>query len=198
MLLWEAVGKKKIANKPAAGTVKAITTRHRHIQADDRCMANTRIGRRCRCRRASGSEFCNFHDPAIAAQIRERAKAKRETKRRQLAGLPEEYMRTLTSPDGIAHALEHLFREVRLGVVSTRTAQILLGILDRMLAYDRLLGTVGPRKANRKIRAREVHHQVMQLLEELRLDAPPAPVSNNQIKGQANSGVRQLEVQRVR
>lgn len=181
MLLWEAVGNKNLRSGSKQATVQVISTRVRSMQATDRCTANTRVGRQCRCRRAKGSNFCAFHDPEISARIRAKAKAKREARKRQLAALPEAYIKTLASPEGIGTALEHLFREVRLGVVSPRTAQVMLAIVDRLLAYDRLLKTVGPRKANRKLRALEVRQQVMHLLEDLRApavpDAPPKVVT---------------------
>lgn len=181
MLLWEAVGGKNPRSGSNQPTVQVISTRVRSMQASDRCTAHTKVGRQCRCRRVKTSNFCAFHDPEISARIRAKARAKREARKRQLAALPKEYIKTLASPEGIGTALEHLFREVRLGVVSPRTAQVMLAIVDRLLAYDRLLKTVGPRKASRKLRALEVRQQVMHLLEDLRApaipDAPPKVVT---------------------
>ena len=196
MLLWEAVGGKRFRSQSSTPTIQPISTRVRSMQAGDRCTAHTRVGRQCRCRRARGSEFCAFHDPEISARIRAKAKAKREARKRQLASLPDAYLKTLTSPDGVGTALEHLFREVRLGVISPRTAQVMLAIVDRLLAYDRLLKTVGPRKANRKLRALEVRQQVMHLLEDLR--APSVPDSPPKVVTGKSMPIRGKEVIKAR
>ena len=159
MLLWEAVGGKKPPHQGKQTITQPATAWLRSIQPPDRCGAMTRVGRHCRCRRAPGSEFCAFHDPVLAAQIREKAQAKREERRRQMGALPEGYLKTLTNVDGIASALDRLYREVRLGVISPRTASVMLAIVDRLLAYDKLVSAVGRRRANKKLRALEVRQQ---------------------------------------
>lgn len=187
MLFWEAVGSKKTGRASRVPVIQPITTRQRSIQNPTRCDGVTRIGRRCRCRRAPGSQFCSFHDPVISARIREKAAAKREARKRQLKALPEGYLKTITTPDGIARSLENLFREVRLGIVPPRTAQIMLGIIDRMLAYDRLVSTVGPRRASKKLRAREVRRQVAELLQEMQIEGQPKPLATKPSTRQAES-----------
>jgi hypothetical protein len=175
-LLWEAFGKKR-PDKPAVpSTVPAITTRLRSIQEESRCKARTRVGRPCRCRRAPGSEFCNFHDPVISARIREQARLQREEKKRMLAALPDGYSKPLYAVDGIPAALDTLYREVRLGVVSPRTAGLMLAIVDRLLVYDKLVGEKGPRRVSKKLRIEEVRAQLQAALEELQLPAPARPV----------------------
>lgn len=196
MLLWEAVGGKTLKKQSKTRPIQTISTRVRSMQADHRCTAFTKVGRQCRCRRAKESQFCAFHDPDISARIRAKAKAKREARKRQLASLPDAYLKTLASPEGVGTALEHLFREVRLGVVSPRTAQVMLAIVDRMLAYDRLMKTVGPRKANRKLRALEVRQQVMHLLEDMR--APAVPDAPPKVVPSKSKPIRGKEVVRVR
>lgn len=176
-LLWEAVGNSKpISNRGKAGVVQPISTRIRSMQRVDRCSARTRAGRQCRCRKANGSEFCNFHDPEIAARIREAARAKREKRKQCLANLPEGYPKSLNSNDGIATALDTLYREVRLGVVSPRTASVMLSIIDRLLVYDKLVATHGRRKTSKKLRAQEVRQQLLEVIEEMQLPAPARPV----------------------
>lgn len=176
-LLWEAVSTKKTAGASAPAVVQPISTRLRSLQRHDRCAGRTRAGRQCRCRKAKTSEFCNFHDPEIAARIRERARAKREERKRQLAALPEGYDKSLNGPDGIAHALDTLYREVRLGIVSPRTASVMLSIIDRLLVYDKLVATHGPRRAAKKLRAQEIRQQLVAVLEEMKLPAPSRPVN---------------------
>ena len=167
-LLWEAAHEAGMPKKGRQGAVQPISSRLRSIQQPDRCTAITRVGRRCRCRKAEGSEFCSFHDPVISAQIREKAQAKREAKKRELSSLPEGYLKTLSTIDGIADALDRLYREVRLGIVSPRTASVMLAIIDRLLEYDKLVSTVGRRRTSKKQRAKEVRQQVGKALNDLK------------------------------
>jgi hypothetical protein len=175
-LLWESFGKKRPDKAPAAAAIPVISTRLRSIKDDTKCSARTRVGRPCRCRKAKDSQFCNFHDPQIAARIREQSQAKRAEKKRMLASLPDGYSKPLYSVDGIPNALDTLYREVRLGVVSPRTAGLMLAIVDRLLVYDKLVGERGPRRVSKKLRIEEVRSQLAAALEELQLPAPPRPV----------------------
>jgi hypothetical protein len=172
MLLWEAVGGKKVPKSGGPTKVQPISTRLRSIQAPERCEAITRAGRRCRCRRATESQFCNFHDPAIAARIRASAAHKRAERQAALAGLPAAYMKSLSTVDGITGALDGLFREVRLGVVSPRTAGIMLSIIDRLMIYDKLVSEGARRRVDKRLRAHEVRRQLAAVIEEMKLPAP--------------------------
>ncbi|HRX86142.1 MAG TPA: hypothetical protein P5572_14065 [Phycisphaerae bacterium] len=176
MLLWEAVGGKKVPKQGVPTKVQPISTRLRGMQANDRCEAMTRSGRRCRCRKATESKFCNFHDPEISARIRERARQKRAERQAALAGLPTEYMKSLGSVDGIIGALDGLFREVRLGVVSPRTAGIMLSIIDRLMIYDKLVSEGAKRRVSKRLRAHEVRSQLAAVIEEMKLPAPQRQV----------------------
>lgn len=176
MLLWEAVGGKKVPKQGVPTKVQPISTRVRGMQAPDRCEAVTRAGRRCRCRKAAESKFCNFHDPEIAARIRECARQKRAERQAALAGLPTEYMKSLGSVDGIIGALDGLFREVRLGVVSPRTAGIMLSIIDRLMIYDKLVSEGAKRRVSKRLRAHEVRAQLAAVIEEMKLPPPQRPV----------------------
>jgi hypothetical protein len=175
MLLWEAVGGKKVPKAGVPTKVQAISTRLRSVQASDRCESITRSGRRCRCRKAKESQFCNFHDPQISALIRERARQKRAERQAALAGLPAEYMKSLSTVDGIVGALDGLFREVRLGVVSPRTAGIMLSIIDRLMIYDKLVSEGARRRVDKRLRAHEVRAQLAAVIDEMKLPAPQRP-----------------------
>ncbi len=179
MLLWEAVSGNNVTKSPAQTKVKAISTRPRSLRVNDRCAAQTRVGRRCRCRKAHGSDFCNFHDPEISARIRAASAAKREAKKQQLAALPEGYLKTLANTDGIVNALENVYREVRLGVISTRTASVLLAIVDRMIAYDKLISTVGRRRTTKLQRAKELRMLVSDLMEDMETRGPAKQVASS-------------------
>jgi hypothetical protein len=173
--LWEAVGGKKVPKQSGGAVVQPISTRLRSMQSADRCEAMTRSGRRCRCRKARESQFCNFHDPEISARIRARAREKRAERKAAMVGLPREYMKSLGSADGIVQALDGLFREVRLGVVSPRTATIMLAIIDRLMIFDKLVQEGGRRRVNKRMRAQEVRAQLAAVLEDMQLPAPPRP-----------------------
>ncbi|GJM25656.1 MAG: hypothetical protein DHS20C16_20710 [Phycisphaerae bacterium] len=179
MLLWEAVSGNDVTKPPAQSKVKAISTRPRSLRVSDRCGAQTRVGRRCRCRKANGSDFCNFHDPEISARIRAASAAKRDARKQQLAALPEGYLKTLANTDGIVNALETVYREVRLGVISTRTASVLLAIVDRMIAYDKLISTVGRRRTTKLQRAKELRMLVSDLMEDMEARGPAKQVASN-------------------
>jgi len=185
MLLWEAVGKNKMPRKGVQAVAQPISTRLRGIQAQDRCEAMTRNGRRCRCRKARESSFCNFHDPEISARIRQRAAEKRAERKAALAGLPTEYTKSLGSMDGIVAALDGLFREVRLGVVSPRTASIMISIVDRLMIYDKLVSEGGKRRVSKRLRAQEVRAQLAAVVEEMKLPAPPRPAKQVKQTAQA-------------
>ena len=175
-ILWEAFGRNSLSKVPPTGTVQAISTRQRSLQRDDICTARTHAGRQCRCRKARGSEFCNFHDPEISARIREQARLKREARKKQMAALPAGYLKSLNSPDGVPSALDNLFREVRLGVVSPRTANVMLSIIDRLLIHDKLVATHGKRRVSKQLRSQEVRRQLVEVLEEMQLPTPARPV----------------------
>ena len=177
-LLWEAAHDSGMSKKGRQGVVQPISSRLRSIQQPDRCTAITRVGRRCRCKKAEGSDFCSFHDPVISAQIREKAQAKREAKKRELSSLPEGYLKTLSTIDGIADALDRLYREVRLGIVSPRTASVMLAIIDRLLEYDKLVSTVGRRRTSKKQRAKEVRQQVGKALADLKQKSTSQTMGN--------------------
>lgn len=194
MLLWEAVGGKKVP-KRVSTVAQPISTRVRGMQANDRCEAMTRGGRRCRCRKARESHFCNFHDPVISARIRERAAQKRAERKAAMAGLPQEYMKSLSSFDGIVGALDGLFREVRLGVVSPRTASMMLSIIDRLMIYDKLVREGGRRRVNKRMRAQEVRTQLLAVIEEMKLPAPPRPVKSVSAQSGKSTPVRQMTAQ---
>ncbi len=191
-LLWEAARESSMKKDGKPTVVQPISSRLRGMQSPDRCTATTRIGRRCRCRKAQGSEFCCFHDPVISAQIREKAQAKREAKKRELSSLPEGYLKTLTSMDGISSALDRLYREVRLGIVSPRTAGIMLAIVDRLLEHDKLVSSGGQRRTSKKLRAKEVRKEVGVALDDLKQRSAqplkvPASVSRPAVKTMSNS-----------
>ena len=140
-LLWESLmapprtgsSTESRAGNRAGGT--------RRLPYDKRCAGITKAGRRCRGRIRQGSEFCPFHDPALTAERRRRNAAKGGKSHHRLANLPDGYLRKLTSRRAVGDAMDRLYREVRLGVITPEMGSVLLAILTRIM--DTELGGQG-------------------------------------------------------
>lgn len=141
MLLWEALSVS--VQEPVDGPQKdnAVTHRSRRLPYEKRCAAITKAGVRCRGRIRSGTDFCLFHDPAMIAQ-RRRMAARSAEKRRQRTHLPDGYLRKLTTRSAVGEAMDRLYREIRLGILSREMGVILYKILTRLL--DTGLAKSGP------------------------------------------------------
>jgi hypothetical protein len=141
MLLWEAlsVSTEQAPAKPTTGqSFQACAVR---LPYDKRCAALTKSGTRCRGRIRNGSDFCVFHDPELAARRRRRPSATGQ-RRRRLTHLPDGYLRKLTGTAAVGEAMDRLYREVRLGAITTEMGEVLFNILTRML--DSGLVATGP------------------------------------------------------
>ncbi len=141
MLLWEALSVS--AQEPVDGPPKdnALTHRSRRLPYENRCAAITKAGIRCRGRIRGGTDFCLFHDPAMISRRRAMA-ARSAEKRRQRTHLPDGYLRKLTTRSAVGEAMDRLYREIRLGVLSHEMGVILYKILTRLL--DTGLAKSGP------------------------------------------------------
>ncbi len=132
-LLWETLsggsspekGRKEISG----GEVK----RPPRLPFDKRCAGLTRAGKRCKGRIKGKSEFCSFHDPAMTAERRKRNAAMGGRSRTNLAHLPGGYLRKLNSLRALGDAMDRLYREVRLGIVTPEMGAVLFRILTRVL-----------------------------------------------------------------
>ncbi len=133
MLLWEAltVPSGDAASKPSAK--KTVNVRTLRLPFDKRCAAVTKAGHRCRGRIRDESDFCFFHNPELTAERRRRMAVKSAESRRRRANLPDGYLRKLTSRTAVGNAMDRLYREVRLGLVSREMGVILFNILTRLL-----------------------------------------------------------------
>ena len=142
MLLWESLS---VPTEPASiGKINGSTPTVRTLRLpyDKRCTALTKSGTRCRGRIRPGREFCLFHDPEMTAERRRRMAAKAAQSRRRLTHLPDGYLRKLTSVAAVGQAMDRLYREVRLGVITPEMGKVLFGILTRLL--DNGLVATGP------------------------------------------------------
>lgn len=159
MLLWEvlSVPTDQPPTPPTNGHAPPPHTMR--LPYDKRCAAITKGGTRCRGKIRSGGDFCIFHDPELAAKRRRRP-TPADQKRRRLMHLPDGYLRKLTSIRTVGEAMDRLYREVRLGIVTVEMGEVLLSILTRMV--DSALVTTGP--CPERTRAAKIRPKVSELL----------------------------------
>ncbi len=149
MLLWEALrrrgerpaktqtqpqpeqtdGKPRPTPKPAQPTAPKA----RRLPHDTRCAALTQKGTRCHGRIRKGTDFCPFHDPHVSAKQRRLYAAKGGRSHHRFSRLPDGYLRRLKTETDIGHAMDRLYREVRLGTVGPEMGMVMLNILNRLL-----------------------------------------------------------------
>lgn len=133
MLLWEAVlttfgvGKNGEKSEDQTGVPRP------RLPYDCRCSAFTKDGRRCKGKRRPGIEYCLFHDPVMIERRRVRRANAGTHRRNRLMYLPDGYLRKLTNIRAMGQAMDRLYREVRLGVVTPEMGALLFDILTRLL-----------------------------------------------------------------
>ena len=132
MLFWEAVFPQR-RRRPSIRPLEPTALRSVRLPYDKRCAGVTKVGRRCRGRIVEGSDYCTFHDPDISAQRRRENASKGGRSHRRLSHIPDGYLRRLTDRASIGHAMDRLYREVRLGIVTSEMGAVLFGILCRLL-----------------------------------------------------------------
>jgi len=133
MLLWETLTLQRTEEGPSGADDSSATIVTRRLPFDRRCAAMTKAGKRCRGKIREGTEFCPFHDPTLSDKRRQALAAKGGRSHHRLARLPDGYLRKLTSRSAIGHAMDRLYREVRLGVVTPQMGTVLFNILTRLL-----------------------------------------------------------------
>jgi hypothetical protein len=142
MLLWEVLRLPiNGQNRPNANG-KCITLQSQRLPYDKRCVAITKAGTRCRGRIQPGKDCCFFHDPEMTAEFRRRMAAKAAQSRRRLSHLPDGYLRKLSSIAAVGQAMDRLYREVRLGIITPEMGNVLFKVLTRLL--DSGLVSTGP------------------------------------------------------
>lgn len=152
MLVWEVLRQNSILGLHPAQP--GVPRRVRRLPHDTQCAAITKSGRRCRGRVLPQADFCPFHHPDVVARRRQAlSKVPRGTQRR-LSRLPGGYLRKLSTRASVGTAMDRLYREVRLGVVTPEMGRVLFGILTRILDSELLRPTAG--KPNGRARADRV------------------------------------------
>lgn len=141
MLFWEAL---QVSGDGRASRreMPTVNIHCRRLPYDRRCSALTRSGVRCRGRIREGREFCPFHDPEVLAEARRRRAHQPPPNRRRLSHLPDGYLRKLKSRRAVGEAMDRLYRELRLEIISPEMGRVLFGILTRLL--DSQLVESGP------------------------------------------------------
>lgn len=133
MLLWEALKARTEAeprDAAAAGTVAAAVGR---LPFDRRCAAIAKNGKRCRGKIREGREWCVFHDPEVTTRRKPEPAPESVRRHRRLAHLPDGYLRKLTNHRAVGNALDRIYREIRLGIVTPEMGRVLFGILTRLM-----------------------------------------------------------------
>lgn len=137
MLLWETLTVEAEARAKAKqakdGESVKRAIRGKRLPYDKRCAALARTGQRCKGRIRDGSDYCAFHDPAMTAERRRRIAAKGGKSKRNLAHLPGGYLRKLNSRQAVGQAMDQLYREIRLGLLTPEMGRVLFDILTRLL-----------------------------------------------------------------
>jgi len=163
MLFWEALDASRLPRmqrKESDDHIGQITVETMRLPYDSRCCAKAKSGGRCRGRILPGSEFCLFHDPRMTAERRRGMAAKAASSRKRFSHLPDGYLRKLTSLSAVGEAMDRLYREVRLGVITPEMGDVLFRVLTRMM--DSGLVKSGPKPERTK--AAHVRPKLRELL----------------------------------
>ncbi len=97
------------------------------------CCAVTKSGRRCRGKIVKGGEYCIFHDPELAAKRKKTMSSAPAKRRRKLSHLPDGYLRKLSDHRSVGQAMDRLYREIRLGIITPEMGRVMFDVLTRIL-----------------------------------------------------------------
>ena len=82
----------------------------------------------------------------------------------RLSNLPDGYLRKLTSRRAVGDAMDRLYREVRLGVITPEMGSVLFGILTRIMDSGLCDGGVPRTKPSTRSKADRIRPQLADLL----------------------------------
>ena len=164
MLLWEALRVRPGNPRGVSSVIAVGIVRTGQLPLGGRCSAVTKSGRRCRGRARNDTEFCPFHDPTVSEERRRQIASRGGRNHHRLARMPDGYLRKLTSRWAVGEAMDRLYREVRLGVVTAEMGTVLLSVLTRIL--DSGLYHAGRAKApsSRRAKADRIRPKLNELL----------------------------------
>lgn len=204
MLLWEALTRPREPAQNRSKPVEPVLCPQR-LPYDRRCATVTKSGKRCRGRIRSGSEYCGLHDPALAESRQTRKASRTSAGRRRLSHLPDGYLRKLSNRATVGSAMDRLYRELRLGIVSTEMGSVLFGILTRLLDGGWVDSGVVAASAKRRSRADRLRPKLAELLtrgeriawQRAVANAPLSVVQANESRAAKSTRVRIEEAQRA-
>ncbi len=160
MLLWEmlSLSPDTVSSKPT----NAETSHHRtrRLPYDKRCGALTKSGARCHGRIREGGEFCLFHDPRTIALRRRAMVNPQQARRRRLSHLPDGYLRKLSNLAAVGSAMDRLYREVRLGVITPEMGRVMFNILTRLMDSGLVSSGRAPQRSKAAKARPKLHEQL--------------------------------------
>ena len=133
MLLWELLSRPIVLVLGEAGDTQHAIPLSKRLPYEKRCSTITKSGKRCRGKIRKGSEFCALHDPEVVERRRGATGPSRKSARYRLAHLPDGYLRKLKNRAAVGNAMDRLYREARLGIISPEMAAVLFEILGRLM-----------------------------------------------------------------
>jgi hypothetical protein len=163
-LLWEALRSDGVVPEPGTPSNGDGHKKQKRLPFETRCAATTRNGRRCRGRIRQGSEFCVFHDPKLSDRERKAIASKGGKSRSRLTHLPDGYLRKLTTRQAVGQAMDRLYREVRLEIVTPEMGAVLFNILTRILDSGLTDGRANAREPNGRSKADRIRPKLHELL----------------------------------
>lgn len=178
MLLWEALRARLAGVKNSTVLPENIAGASVRLPFDKRCSAITKSGKRCKGKIREGSEHCFFHDPALTLERKRQIAAKGGRRHHRLSHLPDGYLRKLTSLRAVGQAMDRLYREVRLGIVTPEMGQILFTILTRIMDSGILKNTSASPTSSSRARAHQLRPKLSDLLTRAELTAWRKAVAN--------------------
>jgi len=163
MLLWEALTRLRTVEPADSSRAEEVLCPQR-LPYDRRCATVTKSGRRCRGRIRNGSEHCALHDPAVVHARMLRRSSPKTIARRRLSHLPDGYLRKLSNRAAVGAAMDRLYRELRLGLVSPEMGSVLFSILTRLLDSGMVDSGSVAIAARRRSRADRLRPKLAELL----------------------------------
>lgn len=133
MLLWELLSRPLMRILNEGGDTEVSLPLSKRLPYENRCSTITKSGKRCRGKIRKGSEFCALHDPEVIERRRAAAPPSRKSARYRLSHLPDGYLRKLTKRAAVGNAMDRLYREVRMGIISPEMGAVLFEILVRLM-----------------------------------------------------------------
>lgn len=157
MLFWEALTLPREQNGGSSTTQPVVLCPQR-LPFDKRCATVTKTGKRCKGRIRPGTDHCPLHDPVLVAERRLRPASHDARAHRRLSHLPDGYLRKLSNRTSVGNAMDRLYRELRLGIITNEMGLVLFNILTRLLdsglADSGKLASAGNRSKASRLRPR--------------------------------------------